>query len=321
MYNTHFERGGYIMNKTINEVYQDYINFLKLKNKETTVLFIQRKFKNYIIPYFGNNKINEINEQIYIDFRLKINELNYSESFFKQIDSILKNFFEYLNAMYNVENIPKKLNKIIVNKKNSLSNKERQIWNKKEFKKFIKKVDDKIYHALFNVLFFTGIRKGEALALKISDFKNGYLHINFTITKELFNNKRLITTPKSKKSIRKIKLDIFTQYELNQLIKYYSKKYSNFNENFFLFGANSPLSFSTLERKKNYYCKKAGVKQIRIHDFRHSHATMLYNKKIKVKLIQERLGHADISTTLNTYIHNNQKEEKRLIKMINLIRL
>ena len=46
---------------------------------------------------------------------------------------------------------------------------------------------------------------------------------------------------------------------------------------------------------------------------------MLYNHKIKIKLIQERLGHADISTTLNTYVHTNQREEKKLIKMINFL--
>lgn len=103
--------------------------------------------------------------------------------------------------------------------------------------------------------------------------------------------------------------------------EYYKKNYPNYNEDFFLFGGNKPISTTTLERKKNEYCKLAGVKQIRIHDLRHSHATILYNKKVKVKTIQERLGHADISTTLNTYVHTDIKEQKRLIKKINLLRM
>ena len=73
--------------------------------------------------------------------------------------------------------------------------------------------------------------------------------------------------------------------------------------------------------KKDYYYKLANVKQIRIHDFRHSHATLLYEKNIKVKTIQERLGHAKIETTIDTYIHNNEKQEKRVLRTLNLIRL
>lgn len=95
------------------------------------------------------------------------------------------------------------------------------------------------------------------------------------------------------------------------------KIYTIFNDDFFLFGGDT----TTLDRKKNEYCKKANITPIRIHDFRHSHATMLYNKKIKIKTIQKRLGHADISTTLNTYVHPNDKEEKKLIKKINFTRL
>ena len=170
-------------------------------------------------------------------------------------------------------------------------------------------------------MFFTGIRKGEALALKISDFDGKYIFINHTITKNRFNGKRLLLKPKSKKSIRKIKLDLFSQIELKQLIKYYSKNFDNFNDNFFLFGGNKPIATTTLDRKKNRYCKLAKVKQIRIHDFRHSHATILYKKNIDIKTIKERLGHADISTTLDTYVHINEEEEKRLIKMINLLRI
>ena len=111
------------------------------------------------------------------------------------------------------------------------------------------------------------------------------------------------------------------EIELKKLIKYYSKNFSNFNSDFFLFGGNKPISCTTLERKKNKYCKLANVKQIRIHDFRHSHATMLYRKKIDFKSIQTRLGHANISTTLDTYVHTNDKEEKRLINKINLTRI
>ena len=306
------------MDKTVNEVYDNYIKYLALKNKITTNENIKYKFKNYILPFFGNMKINEVDENTYLEFQVYLKNFKYSNSFYEQVHGMCKNFFNYLSTIYNIKNISKNIESIktdVVYK----SNQSKGTFTKKEFKKFIKCVDNKVYHTLFTVLFFSGIRKGEALALTINDFKNNCLVINKTITKELFNGKRQILVPKTKKSNRIVKLDFLTCIQLKQLIKYYSTHYSNFNTNFFLFGGDKPIACTTLERKKNEYCKKAGVKQIRIHDFRHSHATLLYNNDVKVKMIQERLGHSDINITLNTYVHTDKEQEKRLIKKINLI--
>ena len=306
--------------QTVEKVFNNYLDFLLLKNKITTIELIKYKFKNYILPFFGKIKINEITEEQYIKFQKELLKLNFSDSFYEQIHIMMNNFYKYLNIIYKIENIPEKIG-MIKNSHNYVSRQHKDIWTKKEFKKFIKTIDDPIYHALFNFLFYTGVRKGEALALKITDFKNNYISINKAITKELYNGSRLILKPKTKSSNRLIHIDFFMQLELKRLIKYYIKKYNNFNNEFFLFGGDKPIATTTLERKKNNWCKIAKVKQIRIHDFRHSHATMLYNKKIKPKVIQQRLGHANISTTLNTYVHIGEKEEKRLIKVINLTRL
>lgn len=306
------------MNKTIEQVYEEYKNYISIKNKITTNENIKEKFKNQILPFMGKISIYDITPQDYINFQTYLKSLNYSYSTYKQIHIICKRFFDYLNSMYGIENIPLKVGKI-ENYDIKASNQTKGTFTKKEFNKFINSVDDKTYHALFNVLFYCGLRKGEALALKISDFKNNSLYINKSITKNRFNGERQILTPKTKKSNRIIRLDYFTSRELKRLIKYYNKTFNNFNNNFFLFGGDKPIACTTLERKKNHYCKKAGVKQIRIHDFRHSHATMLYKNNVKIKLIQERLGHSDIDTTLNTYIHTDERQEKRLTKLINLL--
>lgn len=303
----------------VNEIYQDYLDYLKLKNKVTTINHTQLKIKNYVLPYFGEMDIYSITEKDYIDFQLKIKELNYSESFNEQIHTITKKFFDYISLIYKIDNVAERVGKIINTKKNQ-SKIIHNVWTKKEFKRFINKVDDPIYHAMFNFLFYTGARKSEAMALKISDLQNDSIVISKSITKDWYEGKRLIISTKSGKS-RRIKIDRLLKRELNQLIKYYIKKYDNYNSDFFLFGGNKPISPTSLERKKNHYCDLAKVKRIRIHDFRHSHATMLYNKNVKIKIIQERLGHADISTTMDTYVHLDENEQKRLIHKINLIRL
>lgn len=305
--------------KTINDVYPEYMEYLSLNNKITTLEMKKYKFKNYILPYFENFDINKLDRNMYIDFICKVKENNCSANLMEKIHYVCKDFFRYIALSYNVPNITNDI-KLNFNDYKISDNQKKGIFSKKEFDKFIRCVDDKVYHALFNVLFYCGLRKGEALALKISDFKNGSLYINKTITKDSFNGKRLILTPKSKSSIRVVKLDLFTRIELKKLIKFYKNNNKDFNENYFLFGGSNPIACTTLERKKNNYCKLAKVKQIRIHDFRHSHASMLYEKNTKIKLIQERLGHSNIDITLNTYVHTNKKQEKRLTRTINLTR-
>ncbi|MDD2505667.1 MAG: tyrosine-type recombinase/integrase [Bacilli bacterium] len=306
------------MNKTINEVYVEYLEFLKLNKKQTTIYKIQLQFKNHILPELGNIKINELNKEVYINFLARIKNLGYNSSFYNQIQHIMAGLYDYLMLVYDVNNIVISVNKLFRQKeeKKVVNN----TWNKKTFKKFIKKVDDPVYSCLFSTLFYTGIRKGEALALQVKNLNNGFLTIEHTLTKELFNGKRLLTPTKNGK-IRVIKLDFFTNMQLKKLIKHYKLNYSSFNEDFFLFGAVKPIPCTTLERKKNYYCDLAQVKRIRIHDFRHSHATILHKSNVKIKQIQERLGHSDVNTTLNTYVHIQKSEEKRLIRKINLLRL
>ena len=302
-----------------NETYNRYIAYISNHLKPTTVLGIKRKFKNHILPTFNNKNIYELNDDDFINWQNYIRELGFSNSFNNQIFSIIKQFFDYLKKFYGIENFADKFGKF--NKFQFEEKKELNVWSLKEFKKFIKVVKDIIYHALFTFLFFTGVRKGEALALQFKDFKGSYVIVNKTLTKELFNGKRIILNPKTKQSTRKLRIDWKLKRELNLLRKYYTKLYGYFDENFYIFGGKQPISTSTLERKKNKYCEIAGVKQIRIHDFRHSHATILYHKKVKIKYIQTRLGHSDISTTLNTYIHIDDKYEKKVYNTLNFLRL
>ena len=306
--------------KTFEDVYNnEYLPYLSLRIKCTTLKMIEFKFKNHILPYFGKYDIKNITIEDYLNFQIKIAELNYSDSFNGHIHAACRRFFDYLGVMYDIPNIPAKIGTPKI-RNNKARAPKKEVWTIKEFNKFIKKVDDPIYHAAFTVLFFTGLRKGELMALKISDLQDGYLVVNKALTKEQYGGERQIIGPKSSSSIRRIKLDYLTNIELKNLIKLYKKTIYGYNSDLFLFGGKEPIPPTTLERKKNYYCELAKVKRIRIHDFRHSHATMLYGSDVDIKAIQGRLGHSDVGITLETYVHINQKEEKRLIKKINHLR-
>ena len=304
-----------MINVSVKQAYSDYIAYVDLKFKATTVLCIKRKFKNYILPYFGNLYLCELSFDKYIEWQNIIKQLGFSSSFNSQVQSVFLGFYNYLENVYSIKNHSKILGKMKTDK--AEKTKEYNTWTKKEYNQFIKSVDDIVYQTLFEVPFKTGIRKGELLALNFDDFKDNEISINKTITKECFNGKKLITAPKSSKSIRTITIDTNTSRKIKILRLYYKQKYKNVNNDFFIFGGIKPISCTTLERKKNFYCDKANVKRIKIHEFRHSHATMLYDNNVDIKQIQYRLGHASISTTLDVYVHPNKKNELRIIKILN----
>lgn len=95
----------------------------------------------------------------------------------------------------------------------------------------------------------------------------------------------------------------------NFLLEYYKdlydncSSYYNFNENWYVFGNIDPLPETTLRDRKTKNAFKAGLKVIRIHDFRNSCASLLINNSANVTLVAKYLGHTKIEETLNTYSH------------------
>ena len=190
-----------------------------------------------------------------------------------------------------------------------------------QFKEFIKNVDNIGWKTFFIFLYYTGMRKGkvQALTWEDIDFNNNEINVSKNLTNKVFNAPYKITNTKTKEN-RKVDMDSFLRKTMLDYYDVKSKK-SDFSKSDFVFGSKKPLARTTIDRYKKYYFSKCSVPEITIHEFRHSHATMLYKEKIDFKSIQERLGHASISTTLNTYVHTDEKEEKKLIKKINFTRI
>lgn len=298
----------------LESVFCDYLKYISNFIKPTTILNIKTKFKKHIIGKLPNDvlKIDKID---IINWCNYIKSLNYSNSFNKGIISILNGFYKYLNKMYNIKNLVEECN-IRVENYNKIKNQEITIYDLKQIKKFLGVINDPIYHCFFRFLYFSGLRKGEALALHFYDIQDDKISINKTLTKEYFNGKRLELVPKTKKSIREIRIDKRLLREILNLKKYYNTHFKDFNDNFYVFGGIKPLATTTIDRKNEEYSKKANLYKIRIHDFRHSHATLLYNDNYNVKYIQSRLGHTNVETTLNTYIHLSNEYEKKVVRTL-----
>ena len=154
-------------------------------------------------------------------------------------------------------------------------------------------------------MYYCGLRRGELRGLT-------WDNINFedktiSVVKNVVNLQGeshywLMTTPKTRTSVRTIPIPQRLADDLKDYLEYQKKQYG-FNNKWFVFGDVNPIHTDVLRRHKNDYAKKAGLKQIRIHDFRHSCASVLINSGASIMVVAKFLGHAKIDETLNTYSH------------------
>lgn len=129
-----------------------------------------------------------------------------------------------------------------------------------------------------------------------------------------------VTTPKTRTSVRTLPVSERVMNDLHELYLRDKKQYG-FNQKWFGFGDKEPLSAHILRHQKNKYTQESGVKQIRIHDFRHSCAPVLINNGASIMIVAKYLGHAKIDETLNTYSHLFKNKMDEIVKTMDNLSL
>ncbi len=299
------------------ELWKNYEQHIKLKLKSQSYRKVVSKFKNHILPYFKDYKVKNITANTYTKWQMIIQEKGFKHKYNSSLHGSMVTILNYAIKFYGLkENIASKVGNF---SKGQELPKKVDFWTFEEYKQFIEIIDDNVYKVFFETLYYTGLRQGECLALTWKDFEDDKLNIYKTISKEKIDNNYVINTPKTTRSIREVKLDNELIKDLNSLKEYYSQSV-DFNDSWFIFGGINPLAPTTIGRKKYKYCEKANVKKIRIHDFRHSHASLLLSLGVPITVISQRLGHSDINMTLNTYSHLIPKDEDKAIDILNKIK-
>ena len=262
-----------------------------------------------ILPYFGNKRVNDITAA---DIRQWQNELikkGYAPTYLKSINNQLAALFNYAVRYYDLRDNPcRKAGSIGKSKAD-----EMDFWTKQEFKEFLPSMDSKPEARMaFLLLYWTGMRIGELLALTYEDIDLEKRCITINKSYQRLNGKDMITPPKTPKSNRKISIPPFLVEELKE---YCSMLYGiTANERMFRF------TKSFMEHEMVRGIKETGVRRIRLHDLRHSHASLLVEMGFQPLAIAERLGHEKIETTLNTYSHlypNKQAELAEKLEIAN----
>ena len=196
---------------------------------------------------------------------------------------------------------------------------EMDFYTFKEFQKYIAAEPELKFQCIFKTFYYCGLRKGELRGLTWKDInlEDGLLHVRQNVvTTHGPGDKFIICSPKTLKSIRTIPVPRHLIHNLKQYKKE-CKKDSNFNENYFVFGDTTPISNDAIYRRNKKISSLANVKKIRIHDFRHSCASLLINNNASITLVANYLGHTKIDETLNTYSHLYKNSLSSLMKILN----
>lgn len=301
-------------NMTFKELYLAFYEYQKDKVKETTLNTYKDRMR--YMSLLDNIKVKDFSLQHYEMWRKKILEYPLSNRTRNYIYKFLKTIMNFGTKWYGLnfnQIYPKMTNFTDPNE----IKKEMEFWTYDEFSKFIDKEDDLTFKCLFKTLYFCGLRKGEARALNWNDinFTNNTIRINKGLNDNVNRKKYTITSPKTLTSNRTLPIPKELVNDLKEL-KERAMSYTNFQEEWFIFGNATPLGDDVIRRRKNNKCKEAGVKVIRIHDFRHSCASLLINNGADITLVAKYLGHSKIDETLNTYSHMFKNKLDNIIGLI-----
>ena len=302
------------MDMTFEAFYEIYTKDMKARLKENSWITKQNIVETKILPYFGQRKISEItardviawqNEQLaYRDEKHK----PYSRTYLKTLHNQLSAIFNHAVRFYDLRANP-------ASKAGNMGNEERRemlFWTKEEYQKFAAEMMDKpVSYYAFEMLYWCGIREGELLALTPADFdfQNSTVRINKSYQR--LHGEDVITSPKTRKSNRTIKMPQFLCEEMQDYLGmlYGLKK----KDRIFT------VTKSYLHHEMDRGSKAAGVKRIRIHDLRHSHISLLIDMGFSAVAIADRVGHESIEITYR-YAHLFPSKQSEMAKKLDFER-
>lgn len=298
---------------SVQSLYNLYMEDCKTRLKPTTYASKDTLFHKHILPHLGKRSASTIKPadirkwQNTILAEKQKNGQPYTQRYLFYIHTQLSALFNFGVKYYGLKSNPCRE----AGPMGKAGGSSMQFWTVDEFNRFLGAVSDKpVSVVMFSLLFWTGMRSGEMLALTPADFD--FIANTVSITKNYArqNGEDLILEPKTPKSRRVIPLSP----SLAQMVQTYLGKLYEPEQGKRIFSGSSKYTLWTEMRRG---CKKSGVKLIRVHDLRHSHASLLIEMGYAPLIIAERLGHENIETTLQIYSHLYPNKQEQLATKLN----
>ena len=308
---------------TVEALFDQYIESKRFQVRQTSLGKSIRTLKHHVLPHLGTIKVSKLNIRNLTEWKTKVDASGLAIT---SKQNVYGEFRAMLNYAVKMEYIPANpLPKVGNFKDTCFMQKSIDFYTPEEFEKYILAAyEDAVasdyydYYVFFCIAYYSGARKGEINALKWTDIEDNILHITKSVAQKLKGDD-VITPPKNKSSIRDVQLPSVLMNVLNEHYKR-CHRYEGFNDDLYICGGPRPLRDTSLANKNIQFAKAAGLHRIRIHDFRHSHASLLINNNINVLEVSHRLGHSNIEMTLNTYSHFFPKEEDKALAVLDRIK-
>ncbi|AGC67407.1 tyrosine recombinase XerC-like protein [Thermoclostridium stercorarium subsp. stercorarium DSM 8532] len=286
---------------------------LRINTREKYLTSITR-LQRYDI---ANIPLKNLNQEIIQTFYNRLAEDGFSEETIKATHSLINGALEKAEELKMV--IKNEARKCKIPKDDMLGDeaeeKNAKALTEEEEKAFLEQVGKRSKYYMYAVFMLnTGLRPGEALALTRKDIniKNKTVKVTKTYIEKI---KKVQNAPKTKSSFRTVPIP---DNVLNLLIEYMLKQ-PNKEPNAPLFQTNSGKrpTMSYLRKRFKFAGEKAGVPWVNLHTMRHTYASKLFKKKIDIKIISQLLGHKDVSTTYDIYIHFIDNVVEESVKVLN----
>lgn len=313
-----------LFSRVIDKMLEDYAE----THKESGTYSAERVIDNYIRSFFQDKyKLKDISETLLSKWHDYISKKNISWKtknkacgYLRQIYRCgIQNFGLRESAIHSIVGFSKTSQE----KDSSFEHKIRYITNE-NFKKFIDVVDDPLWYTFFNFLYLTGMRCGEVIALNWHDidFEKRKINVCKSITYKTKETGCKITSTKTMET-RTVEMSDKLTKVMNDYLEICKSK-NDFSMNDFVFGGKKNLAPTSLTRKKHYYFEKANIPEITIHEFRHSHVSLLINEAVKQNMdmgaffviMSKRMGHT-IDVMQKTYMHLFPDIQQPVVNLLN----
>lgn len=294
---------------TFKEAYTLYYEYQKDKIKDSTLKTYRDRIK--YMGLLDNIELVNLNWEHYQKWRSQMNKTNLCDKYKTDIQKFIKQVLNFAEKQWDF-NLRKFYNKLEPFKTPGAIKKEMDFYEPQEFFQYISVIDDLRDKCLFETLYYCGLRRSEARGLQWRhiDFKNHTLTIAQQVLNLAGNNASsswYIASPKTESSNRTIPVPEVLLKDLAELKKS-NERFSKFKQTWFVFGDDVPITYHQIYSRNNNYCKKAGLRHIRIHDFRHSCASVLISASAPITAVSNYLGHSETTETLETYTHLVKKD-------------
>ena len=294
---------------TFKEAYTIYYDYQKDKIKDSTLKTYRDRIK--YMGLLDNVELVNLNWDLYQKWRAQMNKTNLCDRYKTDIQKFIKQVINFAEKQWDF-NLRKFYNKLEPFKTPGALKKEMDFYEREEFFKFISVVDDLRYKCFFELLYYCGLRRSEARGLqwKHIDFINKTLTVSQQVLNPSNSNASTewyISSTKTEASNRTIPISTTLLNDLAELKKT-NERLSKFKQTWFVLGDNVPMATGRMYFYRDKYAKKAGIRRIRLHDFRHSCASALISGAAPITAVSNFLGHSETTETLETYTHMFKKD-------------